>query len=52
MATSRDFASGPEDITMITTPDQSYGGFKSRIDEAELRKQLAGKNIYELTIKM
>jgi len=31
MATSKDFTSGPEDITMITTPDQNYGGFKEKI---------------------
>jgi len=48
---SKDFSNGPEDITMIPTPDQAYGGFLSRLDEAEIRKQLSGKNIYELTIK-
>jgi len=36
---------------MTSTPDGSYGGFLSRIDEPELRKQLSGKNIYEITIK-
>lgn len=46
-----DFSSGPEDITMISTPDQNYGGFLSRLDEAEIRKQLSEKNIYELSIK-
>ena len=46
-----DFSNGPEDITMIATPDQNYGGFLSRIDETEVRRQLADKNIYELTIK-
>ncbi|WP_411031511.1 M1 family metallopeptidase [Spongiimicrobium sp. 3-5] len=46
-----DFSNGPGDITMIATPDQNYGGFLSRIDETEVRRQLADKNIYELTIK-
>jgi hypothetical protein len=46
-----DFAGGPEMITMVSTPDQAYGQFLSRIDEPELRKQLYGKNIYEITIK-
>ena len=46
-----DFAGGPEMITMVSTPDQAYGQFLSRLDEPELRKQLYGKNIYEITIK-
>lgn len=50
-AESKDFSSGPEVITMETTPDASYGQFLSRLDEPEIRKQLSGKNIYELTIK-
>jgi len=48
---SKDFSGGPEVITMIPTEARSYGGFLSRLDEPEVRKQLSGKNIYELTIK-
>jgi hypothetical protein len=48
---AKDFSSGPEAITMTSTPDASYGGFLSRMDEPELRKQLSGKNIYEVSIK-
>ncbi len=48
---AKDFSSGPEVITMTSTPDQSYGGFLSRLDEPAIRKQLSGKNIYEVTIK-
>ena len=48
---SKDFSSGPEVINMVTTPDKGYGQFLSRLDEPELRKQLSGKNIYEVTIK-
>ena len=36
---------------MAATPDAAYGQFLSRIDEAEVRKQVSGKNIYEITIK-
>jgi hypothetical protein len=36
---------------MISTPDKEYGQFTSRLDEKEMRKQLSGKNIYEITIK-
>ncbi|GAA3585041.1 M1 family metallopeptidase [Snuella lapsa] len=46
-----DFSNGPETVTLTSTPDYAYGGFLSRIDEPELRKQLSRKNIYELTIK-
>ena len=47
----KDFSSGPEVITMIETPDSNYGQYLSRLDEPEVKKQLSGKNIYELTIK-
>ena len=46
-----DFSNGPQVINMISTPDRSYGQFTSRLDEKELRKQLSGKNIYEVTVK-
>jgi len=46
-----DFSEGPEDVTMLSTPDENYGEFLSKMDETEIRKQLANKNIYELTIK-
>ena len=48
---AKDFSSGPEAITMVTTPSQNYGEFLSRLDEPAVRKQLSGKNIYEITIK-
>ncbi len=47
----KDFSSGPEVITMDSTPDKAYGEFISRLDENEVRKQVSGKNIYEVTIK-
>jgi len=47
----KDFSGGAENINMISTPNQNYGEFLSRLDEPEIRKQLSGKNIYELTIK-
>ncbi len=45
------FSNGPEVITMTNTPDTAYGEFLSRLDDKEVRKQLSGKNIYEVTIK-
>lgn len=50
-AKAKDFSNGPEVITMTATPDSGYGQFLSRLDESEVRKQLSGKNIYEVTIK-
>lgn len=47
----KDFSNGPEIINMISTPDKAYGQFTSRLDEKEIRKQLKGKNIYEITVK-
>jgi len=47
----KDFSGGAESITMNSTPDAAYGGFLSRIDEPKIRKELEGKNIYEITIK-
>jgi len=46
-----DFSQGPEEITMIDTPDNYYGQFLSRLNDNEVRANLDGKNIYELTLK-
>jgi len=48
---AKDFSNGPEVVTMTSTPDGAYGQFLSRIDEPGVRKQLSGKNVYEVTIK-
>ncbi|MEP3836703.1 MAG: M1 family metallopeptidase [Algibacter sp.] len=48
---NKDFSNGPEVITMTATPDKAYGQFLSRIDEAQVRKQVSKKNIYEITVK-
>ena len=48
---SKDFSNGPEEITMLAAGDDDYGQFLSRIDEEEIRAKLAGKNLYELTLK-
>ncbi len=46
-----DFSGGPEVINMTATPEQSYGGFLSRIDDKAVRANLSNKNLYEITIK-
>ncbi len=47
----KDFSKGAEVITMINTPESAYGDYLSRLDDNQVRKQLSGKNIYEVTIK-
>ncbi|WP_203257580.1 M1 family metallopeptidase [Hyunsoonleella ulvae] len=47
----KDFSNGPKVINMTSTPDRSYGGFLSRMDDVAIRKKLSGKNLYEITIK-
>lgn len=45
------FSEGPEEFTMLSTSDASYGQFLSRLDEDEVRAKLSGKHLYELTLK-
>jgi hypothetical protein len=46
-----DFSKGPQEITMIDTPERFYGEFKNKVDDKGIRAKLEGKNIYELTLK-
>ncbi len=46
-----DFNNGPQEFTMINTPDNFYGEFKNKISDGDVRKKLEGKNLYELTLK-
>jgi hypothetical protein len=46
-----DFSSGPEEFTLVNTPEQLYGEFKSRVDDNAIRQKLSGKNIYQLKFK-
>jgi hypothetical protein len=46
-----DFSSGPQEFTLINTPDQLYGEFKSRVDDNSIRQKLEGKNIYQVKFK-
>ena len=50
-ATSNGFEDGPQEFTMLETPPQGYGQFLSRLNEDEMKAQLSGKHIYELTLK-
>ena len=46
-----DFSSGPQEFTLINTPDQFYGEFKSKVDDNAIRQRLDGKNIYQVKFK-
>ncbi|NQZ76191.1 MAG: M1 family metallopeptidase, partial [Ekhidna sp.] len=50
-ADSNDFSNGPQPFTMTSTSDGSYGQFLSRLNEVQIREELKGKNVYELTFE-
>lgn len=46
-----DFSNGPEEFTLMNTPDHIQGEFKSTVDDNAIRSKLEGKNIYQLKFK-
>lgn len=46
-----DFSGGAQEFTMINTDDRMYGEFKNKISDGDVRKKLADKNLYEITLK-
>jgi hypothetical protein len=48
---ANDFSSGPQEFTLINTPEQFYGEFKSKVDDNAVRAKLSGKNIYQVKFK-
>jgi hypothetical protein len=48
---ANDFSNGPEDFTLMNTPETSYGDYKSRVDDNAIRQKLEGKNIYQIKFK-
>ncbi len=46
-----DFSNGPQEFTVLNTPEQDYRDFRNRIDDNAVRQKLEGKNIYEVTLK-
>jgi hypothetical protein len=46
-----DFSGGAQEFTMINTDDRMYGEFKNKINDGDVRKRLADKNLYEITLK-
>jgi len=48
---SADFSKGPQEFTIVNTPEQVYGEFKSRLDDNAIRQKLENRNIYQLKFK-
>lgn len=46
-----DFSNGPQEFTMVNTPDSYYGDFRNRVNDGEVRQALTNKNLYEITLK-
>jgi len=46
-----DFSGGPQEFSVINTPEADYRDFRSRIDDNAIRGKLEGKNLYEVTLK-
>jgi hypothetical protein len=44
-----DFSKGPREFTLLNTPEQIYGEFRSQVNDNAIRQKLDGKNIYEIT---
>jgi hypothetical protein len=45
-----DFNNGPEPVTVLPTPENMYGEFKSRVDNDAVMAKLDNKNFYEVTL--
>jgi len=48
---ANDFSDGPEQFSLINTPEYLQGEFKSRVDDNAIRQKLDGKNIYQIKFK-
>jgi hypothetical protein len=46
---ANDFSNGPQEFSLMNTPQQLYGEFRSRVNDNSIRQELDGKNIYQLT---
>lgn len=46
---AEDFSEGPQEFSLMNTPQQLYGEFRSTVDDNAIRAKLQGKNIYQIT---
>jgi hypothetical protein len=48
---SGDFSQGPQEFTIINSPEALYSEFRSRLNDNAIRQKLDGKNIYQLKFR-
>lgn len=48
---ANDFSGGPQPLTLENTSEDTYRDFRSRINDTEVRKNLLGKHLYEITLR-
>jgi hypothetical protein len=46
-----DFSNGYEEIVITDTDPRYYGEYRNQINDEEVKAKLAGKNVYEVTLK-
>lgn len=46
-----DFSNGYDEVVITDTDPRWYGEYRNQIDDNEVRAKLAGKNVYEVTLK-
>ncbi len=46
-----DFGKGPQEITVMNTPETDYRDFRNKVDDQAIRARLEGKNLYEVTLR-
>ncbi len=48
---ANDFSAGPQPLTVENTSQETYRDFRSTINDKEVRKNLLGKNLYEIKLQ-
>jgi hypothetical protein len=46
-----DFSGGPQEFTILNTDPKAYGEFRGNLNDADIRKQVDGKNLYQVRLK-
>lgn len=48
---AEDFGKGPQEITVLNTPETDYRDFRNKVDDQAIRARMEGKNLYEVTLR-
>ncbi|MCD9016297.1 M1 family metallopeptidase [Parachryseolinea silvisoli] len=46
-----DFSGGAQEFTILNTDPKAYGEFRGNLNDAEIRKQVDGKNLYQVRLR-